>query len=104
MSGTRAHVAGDPDLIDAIAKHVMQWIGPITCVCHENVSKMVHVDLHYVASTQDRPIEVLVTSGMSERPMTGPDGEPVFGELVAILPAGWPLVSAPVLEVRRTPD
>jgi hypothetical protein len=95
MSGTSGdRVFGDPELIEEIANHVMRWVGPITCVFHESVSSKVHVDLHYVASTEDRPMEVLVTSGMSERPMTGPSGEPVFAEVVAILPAGWPLIGA----------
>jgi hypothetical protein len=54
---------GHAALIDAISNHVIRWVGPITCVLHELVSKKVHIDVHYVASTEDRPFEVLVTRG-----------------------------------------
>jgi hypothetical protein len=94
--------SGDVALINAVTKHVMRWVGPITCVFHEHVSELVHVDLHYVASTGDRPFEVLVTSGMAERPMTTPAGEDVakYAEVLTILPAGWPLYG-PALEDER---
>jgi len=96
-------MSGDVALIDAVSNHVMRWVGPITLVYHEETSEIVHVDLHYVASTQDRPFEVLVTSGMSERPMTTPAGEdvPRYAEVFAILPAGWPLYGAPLDDERN---
>ncbi len=90
MSGDR--VQGDPALIEAVSNHVMRWIGPITVVFHEFVSEKVHIDVRYVASTQDRPIEILVTSGMSELPMTTPNGEdvPRFAEIVPSSPRDGP--------------
>jgi hypothetical protein len=95
-------MSGDRALIEAVSTHIKRWIGPITIVQHEKVSEIVHIDIHYVASTQDRPFEILVTSGMSERPMSIPPGcdVPRFAEIVAILPAGWPLVG-PASEDER---
>jgi len=96
-------MSGDVALIRAVSEHVTRWVGPITLVYHEIVSEKVHIDVHYVASTQDRPFEVLVTSGMSERPMSTPAGldVPRFAEVVAILPAGWPLVGAALDDERN---
>lgn len=73
-----------------------RWDRTRTCICS-------HIDVHYVASTQDRPFEVLVTSGMSERPMSTPAGcdVPRFAEVVAILPAGWPLVGTALEDERN---
>jgi len=95
-------MSGDVALIDAVSKHIMRWVGPISLVFHEATSEIVHVDLHWVASTGDRPFEVLVTSGMSERPMATPKGEdvPRYAEVCAILPAGWPLYG-PALDDER---
>ncbi len=100
LSGDR--VQGDPALIEAVSNHVMRWIGPITVVFHEFWSEKVHIDVRYVASTQDRPIEILVTSGMSELPMTTPKGEdvPRFAEIVAILPEG-PLLGEAAKDERN---
>jgi hypothetical protein len=94
--------SGDSALIKAVSRHVSRWVGPIALVFHEHKSEMAHIDLHWVASTRDRPFEVLVTSGMSERPMTTPEGAdvPKYAEVLAILPAGWPLFG-PALEDER---
>lgn len=96
-------VFGDPALIEAVSNHVTRWIGPITVVFHEHVSRLVHVDVYYVASTGNRPVEILVTSGMSELPMTTPKDHdvPRFAELIAILPAGWPLLGEAAKDERN---
>lgn len=94
---------GDQGLIEAVTEHVQRHIGPIHLVHHEIVSIHVHVDVYHVAATRQRPVEILVTSGMSERPMTIPAECPVspFAELVAILPAGWPLVGKALRDERN---
>src|SRR5262245_19274320 len=64
---------------------------------HELVSEPVHVDIHTVKPTQDRPYHTLVTSGMSDRPMLTPPDAPdevracQFAELMLCLPPDWPL-------------
>jgi hypothetical protein len=50
------------------------------------VSPYVHVDLHLVLPTKQRPAITVVTSGMSERPMPGN----LYGELMLMLPPTWP--------------
>lgn len=87
------HAIGDGDNIDAIDAHVTQHIGPIAMVFHEIISDLVHIDVHWVKPTHDRPFHTLITSGMSDRPMTTPEGAEAFrhAELVICLPPEWPM-------------
>lgn len=84
---------GDPDVIDRVGDHIAAKIGEVACVYHEIVSDLVHVDVHIVAPTAERPFHTLVTSGMSEAPMTTPEAARSmrFAELMMRLPADWPL-------------
>lgn len=84
---------GDADAIEAISNHIEQHIGPIESVFHELVSDLVHLDIHWIAPTPDRPWNVLFTTGMSERPMTVPKEAEAseYTELVMCLPGDWPL-------------
>ena len=88
--GLRAAAHADDE---RIAAHLEATIGPIEMVFHELVSDLVHVDVHWIKATAARPFHVLVTSGMSARPMTVPEGSgaPRFAELMALLPADWPM-------------
>ncbi|MBB4635084.1 suppressor of fused domain protein [Longimicrobium terrae] len=85
--------SGDADLIGAITEHIERHLGPVEQVFHEIVSPTVHVDIHWVAPSRERPWHILVTSGMSERPMNAPEGMEGFryAELLVSLPATWPL-------------
>ena len=65
---------GDADLIEAIVAHISKHVGEPDLVFHQLVSEYVHVDIHIVHPTDERPWFTLVTSGMSERPMTTPHG------------------------------
>jgi len=77
--------------LDAITGHAEKFWGPVETVFHEIISEYVHLDVLFVAPTAARPFRKLVTSGMSDRPMTAPlDGEK-FAELVISLPADWPV-------------
>ncbi|MCA9024070.1 MAG: suppressor of fused domain protein [Planctomycetaceae bacterium] len=84
---------GDSDNIEAISNHIEQHIGPIDSVWHELVSDLVHIDIHVVKPTEDRPWITLVTSGMSDAPMNVPsEAEHLrFAELMICLPPDWPL-------------
>jgi hypothetical protein len=89
-----APATGDLALVDAVTAHIERHIGPVTDVWHETESQYVHVDVHHVPPTPVRPFHVLVTSGMSERPMVAPPGVPeewLRTELLVCLPADWPL-------------
>jgi hypothetical protein len=79
--------------LDAIVAHVQRHIGTIAYVWHEQVSTIVHVDVHVVFPTEERPFYTLVTSGMSDLPMTVPQEveTPPYAELLIRLPADWNL-------------
>ena len=79
---------GNPKLIRAVARHIERHIGPVHFVFHEATPRLVHIDIHHVAPTEERPFHTLVTSGMSERRMRVP-GEKrnhAFAELFLRLP------------------
>ena len=81
---------------DAIEAHVEQHLGPIETVYHELASEYVHLDVLQVPAHDGRPFHMLVTCGMSARPMTVPAGseDRRYAELVIGLPADWPLDEA----------
>ena len=84
---------GNDKNIAAIAEHIERYIGPPTWVFHEIVSEFVHVDIHFVAPTPERNFHTLVTSGMSDCPMTVPEGDEQlrYGEMLICLPPDWKL-------------
>jgi hypothetical protein len=65
-------------------------------VYHELVSDIVHIDVLIVPPWQGRDMYTLVTSGMSDQPMSVPEEEEfvdelMYAELVISLPSDWPL-------------
>ena len=91
---------GDPKLgpestanLEAIDAYIQQHIGPIDFVYHEIASDYVHVDVHHVPPDKNRPFHVLVTSGMSDKPMKAPKAGArwKYSELLLLLPESWPL-------------
>jgi hypothetical protein len=84
---------GDSRTIEAVSRHVGRYVGKVAHVFHETISDLVHVDVHLVPPQPNRPFVTLVTSGMSERPMTLPPGcdAPAYAELLVCLPPSWPL-------------
>ena len=83
----------DADRMRLIADHIEEQLGPIDYVFHELVSEYVHIDVHRIPPQKNRPYYTLVTSGMSEQPMTVPNGAESlrFAELMICLPPNWPL-------------
>ncbi len=95
---------GDPKQFDeiapsvdseAISDHIEKNIGPIESVFHEIVSEGLHIDVNWVAPTERYPVHVLVTMGMSDRPMNTPPemDEYAYAELFVVLPPSWPLTT-----------
>ncbi|MCA9034035.1 MAG: suppressor of fused domain protein [Planctomycetaceae bacterium] len=84
-------VSGDEQNIEAISGHIERFLGPVDMVFHELISDMVHIDIHWVKPTKKRPFHTLVTSGMSDRPMTVPDEclNLQYAELMICLPRSW---------------
>jgi hypothetical protein len=94
---------GDEDSIERIVAHIEQHIGSVAGVFHELLSDLVHVDIYNVAPTAERPYHTLVTSGMSDLPMTTPEGTelPRYSELILSLPPDWPLTEEAFAEERN---
>lgn len=82
---------GDEKNIEAISEHIERHIGSVEMVFHEIISDLVHIDVHWVKPTDDYPYHSLITSGMSDLPMTVPDEirELQFAELMVTLPSSW---------------
>jgi hypothetical protein len=78
---------------DEISNHIEKYIGTIESVIHEIVSSIVHIDILYIKPSDKYPFHILVTSGMSDKPMTVPEGaeDHKFAELLILLPKSWPL-------------
>lgn len=80
---------------DAIEAHYEQWFGEIESVYHEIVSDLVHIDIHMIPPTEERPWITLATTGMSDLPMQVPEfeGSDTYtrAELLIYLPPDWPL-------------
>ncbi|MEW4568627.1 suppressor of fused domain protein [Tautonia sp. JC769] len=79
--------------LEEIEAHLERHIGGVEHVFHEVVSDLVHLDVLLIPPADDRPFKVLVTSGVSERPMAVPEGLEEFrrAELMIALPPDWPL-------------
>jgi hypothetical protein len=84
--------AGDEKAHAAVIARLETELGAkVGMVFHELVSDLVHVDVHHVPPTRQRPSHAFFTTGMSDRAMTVPAGAPSsgFAELLVLLPADW---------------
>lgn len=77
--------------LEAITDHIEKHVGEVSMVFHELISDQVHIDVHWVKPTAERPFHTLVTSGMSDKPMNVPEGfeEVAYAELSICLPGDW---------------
>ncbi len=77
--------------IEEISEHIEKHIGKIHMVFHEIISDKVHIDIHWVKPTKEKPFHTLITSGMSDRPMTTPEDVEGYdyAELSICLPENW---------------
>jgi hypothetical protein len=94
---------GDDSSIERITSHIETYVGPIKMVFHEMISDLVHIDVHQIAPSPERPYWTLVTSGMSDRPMTVPEGDesPCYLEIMLGLPRDWPMDEASFHDERN---
>lgn len=79
--------------LEEISEHIERHFGGDAFVLHEKKSNLVHVDVHVAMPNTSRPHFTLVTSGMSDLPMTMPPGleDLAFAELCLCLPMEWPI-------------
>lgn len=87
----------------AIQAHIAAHIGPPDMVYDELLSNLVHLDVHIVEPTSERPICTLVTSGMSNLPMALPPGVDISprAELLLCLSPEWSLDTDSLADERR---
>ena len=107
---TLSHAAAppSPDVAHAdderLVAHITRTIAAPSTVLHELVSDRVHIDLHLVPPGKNRAYTVVVTSGMSARPMTvsGIDDPARWrhAELCVLLPPDWKLDEASLDDER----
>ena len=80
---------------EEIEAHYETYYGAIENVYHEIVSDIVHIDIHHIPATKERPWITLATTGMSDLPMNVPEFEGSDSyrraELLIYLPPDWPL-------------
>jgi hypothetical protein len=98
MSGLMADsvLTGEANVkLGLIAAHVEHHIGPVAQVIRDTSAQFVNVDILHVLPSPKRDFHVLVTSGMSDRPMNAPEGfeDCRYAELYLCLPAWWPLAT-----------
>lgn len=84
---------GEEENIEEISSHIERHVGPVNTVWHELISDLVHIDVHHVEPSEERNFHVLVTSGMSDKPMSTPQGveDRQYAELLVSLPDDWPV-------------
>lgn len=90
---------GDPNLgdestqdLNALQQHIGEWWSD-GMVWHELVSEYVHIDLHMIPPTKERPYHTLISTGMSDRAMQAPEehADCKHCELLLSLPPEWPM-------------
>jgi len=92
--GTRRNSSGVvvvEQCLEQISAHVENTLGTVDSIFHEIVSDTIHIDVLQVAPTEDFPFWRLVTSGMSDLPMStvNGSGDPRYAELMLTLPDYW---------------
>jgi hypothetical protein len=81
---------GNEETIEGVSAHIEKYIGKIDNVFHELISELVHLDIHIVNPTTEKPYYTIITSGMSDLPMTVPNQDvPKYAELLICLPPDW---------------
>src|SRR5262249_44595973 len=86
--------ANTPNLADEIVAYFAEHFGPVRPqALIEIVPNEPPVSIHVIPPGEERNHLMLFTTGMSEQPMTVPQGEEEyrFAELFIQLPGNWPL-------------
>lgn len=93
---------GDPDLVEAVGRHLDATVARVETVFHEIVSDALHIDVLHIPPAIGRRFHTLVTSGMSEVPMRTPEeaADFRFAELSILLEPGWRLEQAAFSDER----
>jgi len=79
--------------IEAVITHIETNFGKTDKILHDTRQDRLHIDTYIMPPTKERDYGLLITCGMSQRPMNAPSGMPdcQFAELFVQLPPEWPL-------------
>ena len=79
--------------MEKIENHIRKYLGDFDLVIHEEKSTDVHVDVIPLILDDRFPFNMLITMGMSAKPMNVPDEAEAsaYAELVMLLPKDWKL-------------
>lgn len=77
--------------LEAIEAHLAEHVGEVGMVFHERVSDLIHLDVLHIPASEDRAFHLLVTSGVSDKPMNVPEQAEACAriELMIALPPEW---------------
>jgi hypothetical protein len=78
---------------EELEAHIARHFGEPDNVLHEILSELIHLDVHLIRPTPERDHWTLFTTGMSDRPMSTPQGASKYqyAELMLKLPSSWPV-------------
>lgn len=78
-----------------VETYLAEELGTPATVFHEIASDQVHIDVHFVPASAQADSWTLFTTGVSDLPMTTPDGfdDFRFAELVLRLPSSWDMAA-----------
>ncbi len=98
MAGHDENRPGDPELdgesardLEVLGEHSARWWGEVREGFHEGASEVVPIDLHVVPARVGQPYHVVLTTGMSHRPITLDNAKSYYCELLLALPPDWPM-------------
>jgi len=76
---------------EKISEHIEKYLGKVDSIFHEFLSDTVHIDVFRVNPRAEFPFFSLITSGMSDLPMSVPPevDAPRYLELMITLPGDW---------------
>ena len=79
------------DTVKLVRRHIEAHLGPIEHIIREKVQGETQIDIQIVAPASNRNHVTLITSGMSDQPMTTPINlhQYRFAELYINLPPSW---------------
>ena len=77
--------------VKSVGHHIKAHLGPIEHIVREKVQGKIQIDIQIIAPSPNRNHVTLITSGMSDQPMTTPINlhQYRFAELYMRVPASW---------------
>ncbi len=95
-------MVGADDSTPPVRRHVEEYLGPVAGIVTAGGAGEDSLKILHVEATPTKPFHVLVTSGMSRRPMAAPPEEARRVELVIGLEEKWALQPEDLADDRNT--